>query len=153
MKEAYLYDKLENNKVRCVLCNHKCLIKNGQKGLCGVRENRSGTLVSLVYGKVIASHCDPIEKKPLFHVLPASRSYSIATVGCNFRCVFCQNYPISQLGYGQTVSVERLAARNRISVFEIPLLSVDRAIHDRMSASTGAFDRATLAMARTRSSS
>jgi len=97
MKEAYLYEKLENNKVRCVLCNHKCLIKNGQKGLCGVRENRSGTLVSLVYGKVIAGHCDPIEKKPLFHFLPGTYSYSIATVGCNFKCLFCQNADISQM--------------------------------------------------------
>ena len=97
MKEAYLYEKLENEKVRCLLCNHHCLIKTGRKGLCGVRENRSGTLVSLVYEKVIASNCDPIEKKPLFHFLPGTRSYSIATVGCNFRCMFCQNADISQM--------------------------------------------------------
>jgi pyruvate formate lyase activating enzyme len=97
MKEAYLYERLENEKVRCLLCNHHCIIGSGKKGLCGVRENRSGTLVSLVYGKVIASHCDPIEKKPLFHFMPGSRSYSIATVGCNFRCVFCQNADISQM--------------------------------------------------------
>jgi pyruvate formate lyase activating enzyme len=97
MKEAYLYEKLENEKVRCLLCNHHCLIKNGRKGLCGVRENRSGMLISLVYGKVIAGHCDPIEKKPLFHFLPGTRAYSIATVGCNFRCLFCQNADISQM--------------------------------------------------------
>jgi pyruvate formate lyase activating enzyme len=97
MKEAYLYEKLENEKVRCFLCNHRCLIASGKKGLCGVRENRSGTLVSLVYGKVIASHIDPIEKKPLFHYLPGTLSYSIATVGCNFTCLFCQNADISQM--------------------------------------------------------
>jgi len=97
MKEAYLYKKLEDEKVHCQLCSHRCVIKEGQRGTCGVRENRSGTLVSLVYGKVIASHCDPIEKKPLFHFLPGTSSYSIATVGCNFRCLFCQNADISQM--------------------------------------------------------
>lgn len=97
MKEAYLYEKLQEDKVRCSLCNHKCILGNGRRGICGVRENRSGTLVSLVYGKVIATHCDPIEKKPLFHFLPGSSSYSIATVGCNFRCLFCQNADISQM--------------------------------------------------------
>ena len=97
MKEAYLYEKLEDQKVRCFLCNHRCVIKDGATGLCGVRENRGGTLVSLVYGKVIARHVDPIEKKPLFHFLPGTRSYSIATVGCNFKCRFCQNADISQM--------------------------------------------------------
>ncbi len=97
MKEAYLYEKLEHERVRCFLCSHKCLIKDGAKGICGVRENRGGMLVSLVYGKVMAQHIDPIEKKPLFHFLPGSRSYSIATVGCNFKCSFCQNADISQM--------------------------------------------------------
>jgi pyruvate formate lyase activating enzyme len=97
MKEAYLYEKMENQRVRCFLCNHRCLIKKGARGICGVRENQEGTLVSLVYGKVIAKHVDPIEKKPLFHFLPGSRSYSLATAGCNFRCLFCQNADISQM--------------------------------------------------------
>jgi pyruvate formate lyase activating enzyme len=97
MKEAYLYEKMENQRVRCFLCNHRCLIKEGARGICGVRENQEGTLVSLVYGKVIARHVDPIEKKPLFHFLPGSRSYSLATAGCNFRCLFCQNADISQM--------------------------------------------------------
>ena len=97
MKEAYLYTKLDGDRVRCFLCSHRCLIKDGAKGICGVRENRGGTLFSLVYGKIIARHVDPIEKKPLFHFLPGSRSYSIATVGCNFRCRFCQNADISQM--------------------------------------------------------
>lgn len=101
MKEAYLYQKLDDEKVRCVLCNHRCLIKEGDRGICGVRENRGGTLISLVYGKIIAGHCDPIEKKPLFHFLPGTSSYSIATVGCNFKCRFCQNADISQMPYDQ----------------------------------------------------
>jgi pyruvate formate lyase activating enzyme len=73
------------------------LIKDGLKGICGVRENRGGTLFSLVYGQVIARHVDPIEKKPLFHFLPGTSSYSIATAGCNFKCLFCQNADISQM--------------------------------------------------------
>jgi len=98
MKEAYLYEKTgKENGVRCLLCNHGCRIKDGGKGICGVRENHGGTLMSLVYGKVVARNVDPIEKKPLFHFLPGSRSYSVATVGCNFRCTFCQNADISQM--------------------------------------------------------
>jgi len=97
MKEAYLYGQVEDRKVRCHLCNHRCLIKDGLKGICGVRENRGGTLFSLVYGQVIARHVDPIEKKPLFHFLPGTSSYSIATAGCNFKCLFCQNADISQM--------------------------------------------------------
>lgn len=96
MKEAMFYEKVGDEKVRCGLCRFRCLISAGRRGICMVRENRAGTLYTLVYGKAIAEHVDPIEKKPLFHVLPASRSYSIATVGCNFRCLHCQNYAISQ---------------------------------------------------------
>ena len=84
-----LYEKMENNHVLCNLCAHRCRIKPDERGICGVRKNRDGTLTSLVYGKVVAENVDPIEKKPLFHVYPGSQSYSIATVGCNFRCVFC----------------------------------------------------------------
>jgi len=97
MKEALLYSKSDDSKVVCALCSHRCVIKPGRKGLCGVRENRGGVLFSLVYRKLIAQHVDPIEKKPLFHVLPGTLSYSIATAGCNFRCVFCQNADISQM--------------------------------------------------------
>jgi len=95
--EAYLYEPLGDREVKCNLCNHRCLIKDGRRGICGVRENRAGVLKTLVYGKVIAQHIDPIEKKPLFHVYPGSLSYSIATVGCNFRCLFCQNADIAQM--------------------------------------------------------
>jgi pyruvate formate lyase activating enzyme len=96
MKEAMLYEKITDGKVKCHLCNHYCIISSGKRGICAVRENRDGTLYTLVYGKIIARHIDPIEKKPLFHFYPGSRSYSIATVGCNFRCLHCQNYEISQ---------------------------------------------------------
>lgn len=101
MKEASWYKKLSDNRVRCDLCNHRCVIGDGKKGLCAVRENRDGKLYSLVYGKVIASHVDPIEKKPLFHYLPGSYSFSIATVGCNFKCTHCQNSDISQMPVDQ----------------------------------------------------
>ncbi len=96
LKEALFYDKLDNNNVKCRLCAHNCLIPEGKRGICGVRENRAGTLYTLVYSKPIARHVDPIEKKPLFHFFPGSLAYSIATVGCNFRCRHCQNYDISQ---------------------------------------------------------
>ena len=96
MHEALFYEKGEEQKVTCNLCNHHCRIKPGRRGICGVRENRDGNLYSLVYGLLVAENCDPIEKKPLFHFLPGSLSYSISTVGCNFRCLHCQNYHISQ---------------------------------------------------------
>lgn len=96
MKEAMFYEAMSDNTVRCNLCNHRCKIRDGKSGICGVRENRGGKLMSLVYGKVIAEHIDPIEKKPLFHFLPGSKAFSIGTVGCNFRCKFCQNFDISQ---------------------------------------------------------
>lgn len=97
MKEAILYEKeKDNNRVRCFLCAHRCVVLDGKRGICAVRENRGGTLYTLVYGKVIARNIDPVEKKPLYHFLPGSRSFSIATVGCNFRCEHCQNYEISQ---------------------------------------------------------
>ncbi|HEY4663198.1 MAG TPA: AmmeMemoRadiSam system radical SAM enzyme [Candidatus Humimicrobiaceae bacterium] len=97
MKEAYLYKKLDDKKVRCNLCNHRCLIKDQDKGKCCVRKNIDGVLYSLVYRKLIAENSDPIEKKPLFHFLPGTYSLSIATVGCNFKCFFCQNFNISQI--------------------------------------------------------
>ncbi len=96
MKEAYLYEKEDDKKVRCNLCSHRCKIGPGKRGICEVRENQDGLLNSLVYGKLVSQNVDPIEKKPLFHFLPASRSYSISTIGCNFQCLHCQNWQISQ---------------------------------------------------------
>ncbi|GAB4350409.1 MAG: AmmeMemoRadiSam system radical SAM enzyme [Candidatus Abyssubacteria bacterium] len=86
----------DGKAAECFLCGHRCRINNGKRGFCGVRENRDGVLYSLVYGRVIAEHLDPIEKKPLYHFLPGTTSYSIATPGCNFHCGFCQNWQISQ---------------------------------------------------------
>ena len=97
MREALLYKGDSEGNVTCGLCRHGCRIKNSHRGLCGVRENRDGRLFTLVYGKLVAAHVDPIEKKPLFHFLPGTLSYSIATAGCNFACTFCQNADISQM--------------------------------------------------------
>ena len=96
-KEALLYEKLPDNKVRCDLCAHRCLIAENAFGICGVRKNMEGALYSLVYRNVITANADPIEKKPLYHFLPGSMSFSVATIGCNFKCGFCQNWEISQL--------------------------------------------------------
>jgi pyruvate formate lyase activating enzyme len=96
MTEVALYDRIGGGRVRCRICSHECAIGVGQRGLCAVRENVDGRLVSLVYGRVIARDVDPIEKKPLFHVYPGTRAFSIATVGCNLSCAYCQNHFISQ---------------------------------------------------------
>lgn len=102
MREALLYEKGANSSVQCRLCNHYCTITPGKRGICAVRENRDGTLYSLVYGKVIAAQIDPIEKKPLYHFQPGSHSFSIATVGCNFHCKHCQNHDIAQAPHRST---------------------------------------------------
>jgi pyruvate formate lyase activating enzyme len=90
------YTRLERGEVQCGLCPRQCRVPDGNRGFCGVRENRKGEYYSLVYGNPCALHVDPIEKKPFFHVLPSSFSFSIATVGCNLECKFCQNWEISQ---------------------------------------------------------
>jgi len=96
MKEAYLYEKLDNQTVKCLVCNHYCKIANHHRGICGVRENHEGILYALNYGLTIAAAIDPIEKKPLYHFLPKTKTYSLATVGCNLKCPWCQNWEISQ---------------------------------------------------------
>jgi pyruvate formate lyase activating enzyme len=95
--KAYLYEKLGDEKVKCRLCHHACVIQPGRNGICGVRLNDGEKLVSRVYGRLVAQNVDPIEKKPLYHFMPGSGSYSIATVGCNFKCRFCQNADIAQM--------------------------------------------------------
>ena len=97
MREALLYETLERDRVRCHLCGHRCLIRPNERGICGVRINQGGRLFSEVYGLAVSANSDPIEKKPLFHFLPGTSSFSIATVGCNFTCKFCQNHDISQM--------------------------------------------------------
>ena len=109
LHEASFYSKAADGAVDCFLCNHRCHIPDGKLGFCRVRRNRGGTLYSLVYGRLISNAVDPIEKKPLYHFLPGTGSFSIATPGCNFRCRFCQNYSISQ------TSGERLAGLAQVA--------------------------------------
>lgn len=96
VKEAMLWRAREEEAVECYLCNHHCRIAKGGYGVCGMRENREGILYTHAWGDLIAAHVDPIEKKPLYHFLPGTSSFSIATRGCNFKCSFCQNWQISQ---------------------------------------------------------
>ncbi len=99
--------------VRCNLCAHRCLIRNGRKGICLVRENIDGTLYSLVYGRVISANVDPVEKKPLFHFYPGTGAFSIATIGCNYRCHWCQNWQISQAAWEEHIRLGSQAATPR----------------------------------------
>jgi len=96
MHEARQYVKTEDASVQCSLCNHRCRINKGKHGICGVRENIEGILYATTYGKVSAEAVDPIEKKPLFHYLPGTLSYSLGGIGCNFHCRHCQNWHISR---------------------------------------------------------
>ncbi|MFC1548629.1 AmmeMemoRadiSam system radical SAM enzyme [Candidatus Omnitrophota bacterium] len=96
-KKAMLWEKIGDSGVHCYLCAHHCKIEEDNFGFCGLRQNVKGELHTYAYGKVIANHVDPIEKKPLYHFLPGTYAYSIATIGCNFRCPFCQNWTISQM--------------------------------------------------------
>ena len=96
IKKCKLFKKEKAKKVRCAACSHRCLISEGKTGICGVRKNIGGELFLLVYGRVAAEHIDPIEKKPLYRFLPGSKAFSIGTVGCNFKCDWCQNFDISQ---------------------------------------------------------
>lgn len=104
-KEAMWYTKLNLKKVRCDLCPRKCIVDDRERGFCGVRENRNGIYHTLVYSNPCAIHIDPIEKKPFFHFLPATASFSIATAGCNIECAYCQNWEISQRRPEQTENV------------------------------------------------
>jgi pyruvate formate lyase activating enzyme len=105
LKEAMLYEKKENDKVSCFLCSHHCLISDGKSGICNVRENRGGVLYTHAYGELIAQSIDRIEKKPLYHFLPGSKSFSIAAIGCNFQCGFCQNWQISQVNEAKALGL------------------------------------------------
>jgi len=110
MKEADFYIKLNDKTVQCTLCPHNCRLADGEFGTCAVRQNIGGVLYSHVYERAIATHVDPIEKKPLFHIYPGSASFSIATVGCNFTCTFCQNHDISQMPHTGRIEGQRLPA-------------------------------------------
>lgn len=106
IKEAILYDKLEGNKIRCRVCSHRCIVADGKRGFCRVRENRNGTFYTLIYNTVSSEAVDPIEKKPLFHFHPGTLAYSLGTIGCNFRCKHCQNWTISQIDIDKAYTVE-----------------------------------------------
>jgi len=95
--EAKFYQKLQNKKIKCKLCPRECTVGDRERGYCGVRENHGGTYYTLVHSRVCAAHIDPIEKKPLFHYLPGTLAFSLATAGCNVNCKFCQNWDISQV--------------------------------------------------------
>ena len=103
---SYCHTPHAGNYVRCNLCPHRCLIVAGERGTCRVRENRGGRLVSMVYGNPCAVHVDPIEKKPFYHYLPTAATFSIATAGCNLRCLYCQNWSISQVPPEETTNVD-----------------------------------------------
>ncbi|MFH1863205.1 MAG: AmmeMemoRadiSam system radical SAM enzyme [bacterium] len=94
---ALHYEKLEGRRVKCTLCPRECQVDDQERGYCGVRENRGGNYFTLVFGRPCTLHVDPVEKKPLFHFLPGTQIYSLATVGCNVNCKFCQNWQISQI--------------------------------------------------------
>lgn len=118
MKEASYYIRQgDDKKVKCLLCPKECIIIDGKTGACGVRKNIDGKLVSIVYGKPIAIHIDPIEKKPLYHFYPGSRIFSIGTFGCNLSCRFCQNYDISQ--FNPTKDIDALENIKYLSPQEI----------------------------------
>jgi pyruvate formate lyase activating enzyme len=118
LKEAMFYEKEDGGGVTCNLCAHRCYIPAGREGICKVRENYSGVLRTLVYDRVISAVIDPVEKKPLFHFLPGTSAFSIATVGCNFHCRYCQNWEISQLPriHGGTVPGERLTPKEIVNL-------------------------------------
>ncbi|MGB9659083.1 MAG: AmmeMemoRadiSam system radical SAM enzyme [Nitrososphaerales archaeon] len=105
-KEAMAYTKIDNNYVKCNLCPRSCVIRSGKRGVCRVRENRDGTLFTLIYGLTTAEAIDPIEKKPLFHFWPGSDTYSISTLSCTFACPWCQNWEISQASPGEVYAHE-----------------------------------------------
>ncbi len=111
---AMFWEKLDENRVKCVLCPRECQVADVERGYCGVRENQVGEYQTLVYGALCSANVDPIEKKPLFHYQPGTTAFSIATAGCNIECKFCQNWQISQFRPEQVESIpvdpERLIA-------------------------------------------
>ena len=104
-RQALYYTNIDEETVQCELCPRRCTLMEGVRGFCRVRENQGGRLYTLVYGNPCSYHLDPIEKKPIYHVLPASNAFSIATAGCNLRCKFCQNWTISQRPPEETENV------------------------------------------------
>ena len=137
-----LYEKDEQAAVTCNLCAHRCYVPAGREGICKVRENHAGVLYTLVYDRVIAANIDPVEKKPLFHFLPGTEAYSIATVGCNFHCRYCQNWEISQLPriregavLGEKLTPTEIVssgARSRLQIHRLHLHGTDHLLRTRL---------------------
>jgi len=119
MKEAMFYRKKKDKIVQCIACNRRCIINDGKTGFCKVRKNIDGILYSLVYGKPVALHVDPIEKKPIFNFLPGTKTLSFGTYGCNFDCDFCQNYDISNVG-----KEDKIKAIKEVTPKEIVALAI-----------------------------
>ncbi|VVB93272.1 Radical SAM superfamily protein [uncultured archaeon] len=117
IKEGVLFEPLTDRKARCHVCSHRCTIKESKIGICGTRKNIGGKIYTLIYNTVSSEAVDPIEKKPLYHFLPGTLSYSLGTIGCNFRCMHCQNWNISQ------VALEEAYTREIT-----PQVAVDRAL-------------------------
>lgn len=131
MKQAVLYQELDNRQIKCLACSWYCRIAAGQAGICKTRFNKSGTLYSLVYGKAIGLHLDPVEKKPLHHFLPQSSLLSFGTVGCNFGCLFCQNWEMSQVNKNQKLEKELVDIIDRMSVSITPKQIVEMALREK----------------------
>jgi pyruvate formate lyase activating enzyme len=106
IKEGVLFDSLADNKVKCNVCSHRCTIAEGKLGVCRTRQNKNGKIYTLIYNTVSSEAVDPIEKKPLYHFLPGTLSYSLGTIGCNFRCMHCQNWNISQAALDESFTME-----------------------------------------------
>lgn len=121
LKEAMLYSKLAGKKVKCNLCRWNCTILENGKGVCGVRTNVEGKLYSLVYGRTLTLSTDPVEKKPLFHFRPGSRCLGVSTYGCNFRCLHCQNFGISQ-------------EREEEAILKVPFTSPEKIVESALDA-------------------
>ena len=126
-KECYLYEVKDKNYVRCNACSHRCLIKKGDVGICGVRENINGKLYLKVYERPVSLNIDPIEKKPLYHFYPGKEILSFGTVGCNFKCAFCQNWDISQISrkdFSKEFGVERQISGHKKKVEDIVNMAI-----------------------------
>jgi pyruvate formate lyase activating enzyme len=106
-QEASFYEQLANGSVQCNLCPNRCLLQEGERGICRARQNIGGKLHSLIYGRPATIHIDPIEKKPFYHFLPGTKVYSLASAGCNLRCKYCQNWDIAQRAPEELDSVKK----------------------------------------------
>ena len=118
MIKAKYSEQLSGNRVKCTLCPHNCVIKEGKKGICQVRENKGGELMTSVYGKYAAYNMDPIEKKPLYHFYPGRNVVSIGSIGCNFHCLFCQNWELARCSNGAAMAMRSMTPKDVVKQAE-----------------------------------